>query len=110
MYAFSRDDANTSTKHLYPAVSKYQAPGRMQMNYQALGMAERGHLTALWEIVGINLCRVEQRLRECVCLKVGLEHLVEAARTFFTRDTGGKFSGLKITGRGRHWFRLKIKS
>jgi hypothetical protein len=82
----------------------------MWMNYQALVVAERGHLTALWEIVGSNLCRVEQRLRECVCLKVGLEDLVEAARNFFTRDTGGKFSSLKITGCGRRWFRLKIQS
>lgn len=78
------------------------------MNYQV--MAERGHWTALGEIVGSDLCRVEQGLRGCVSLKVGLEDLVQAARVFFTRDTGGKLSGLKITGCGRRWFRLKVQS
>lgn len=80
------------------------------MNYQALVIAERGHLTAVWEIVGNTLFGVEQRLRDCLFLKVGLKDLVEAAWTFFTRDTGGKFSGLKITGCGRNWFWFKIKS
>lgn len=80
------------------------------MNYQALVKAERGHLTAVWEIVGNTWCGVEQGLRDCLCLKVGLKELVETAWTFFTRDTGGKFSGLKITGRGRHWFWFKTQS
>lgn len=80
------------------------------MNYQALAIAERGHLTAVWEIVGSTLRGVEQRPWECLCLKVGLKDLVKAAWTFFTRDTGGKFSGLEITGCGRHWFGFKIQS
>jgi hypothetical protein len=82
----------------------------MEMNYQALAKAERGHLEAVRAIVGSTLRGVEQRLLECFCLKIGIKDLVQAAWIFFTRNTSGKFSGLKTIGCRRHRFRLKIQS
>lgn len=80
------------------------------MNYQVLVKAGRGSLETVWEIVWSTLRGVEQRFREGLCLKEGIEDLVQAACIFFIRSTAEEISGLKIIGCGRNLFRFNIQS
>lgn len=105
---FLQDDANILTERCYPIISNKQVLLRTEISYQALVEAERGSLEAVREIVWSTLHGIEQRVWVCLCLKVGIQDLVEAAWVFFTGSTTGKFSGLKIIGCGRNRLRFKI--
>ena len=96
------------TRHYYPIANNKQILLRTEINYQALVKAERGSLEAVLEIVGSTLHGIEQRVRVCLCLKVGIQDLVKAARLFFTRSMTGKFLGLKIIRCGRIRFSFKV--